>query len=174
MRNKSLIKKLPWKPNEHNFFIEDVQPVKILKILQILYSKNTSGINVIPPKLKKIESEHIKNYLIDIFNWSIGEGVLQDKLKTALVYFIHKGDSNLTWHVQTIDQYLHWHFLVRFLKKIIHQRLKNVWNKQCMFYKNQYGFQKEKSAEHAKLDLYPNIVKPSKTKKYKLHVFVLC
>ena len=73
-----------------------MQPVKILKILQILYSKNKSGINVIPPKLKKIESEHIKNYLIDIFNWSIGEGVLLDELKTALVYFIHKGDSNLT------------------------------------------------------------------------------
>lgn len=40
-----------------------------------------------------------------------------------------------------------------------------------MFYKNQHGFQKEKSAEHAKLDLYPNIIKTIENKEIQAACF---
>ena len=46
-------------------------------------------------KLVKLSSEHIKKRLSQMFATSFREGIVPDKLKSTVIYPIHKGETKM-------------------------------------------------------------------------------
>ena len=83
-------------PNKHSFFLKEVDPEEVHKLLLKLNTKKkSSDIFGISPKLIKLSAEFAKGHLSLIFNESFKEGIVPDKLKPAIVHPIHKGDSSM-------------------------------------------------------------------------------
>ena len=110
-----------------------------------------------------------------IFNESFKEGIVPDKLKSAIVHPIHKGDSSMICANYRSISILP--ILSRIFEKLVHKRLINYLDKYELLFKHQYGFQRGKSTEHAILDLYKNVVddieKEEKTCTIFQHVYLI-
>ena len=77
-------------PGEHNFFLKEVTPDEIFKLIQKLNIKKANDIYGIPLKLVKLSSDFIKGPLTLIINDSFKEGIFPTKLKVGVVHPIHK------------------------------------------------------------------------------------
>ena len=90
-RNKQQYQNYLKNPNKHSFFLEEIEPIKILKLIKNLNPKKSSDIYGIPPKLlKKISVHSLAGQLI--FNVSFQEGIFPDKFKVGVIFAIHKND----------------------------------------------------------------------------------
>ena len=72
-------------PNKHSFFLKEVDPEEVHKLLLKINAKKSSDIFGIYPKLIKLSAEFIKGHLSLIFNESFKGGIVPDKLKSAIV-----------------------------------------------------------------------------------------
>ena len=80
-------------PNKHSFFLKEVDPQEVHKLLLKLNTKKIKwDIFGISPKLIKLSAEFIKGHLSLIFNESFKEGIAPEKLKSGIVHPVHKGD----------------------------------------------------------------------------------
>ena len=91
------------------------------------------------------------------------QGIVPDKLKSAIVHPIHKVDSSMMCANYRPISILP--ILSKILEKLVHKRLINYLDKYELLFKHQYGFQKGKSTEHAILDLHKNIVEAIEKKR---------
>ena len=98
-----------------------------------------------------------------IFNESFKEGIVPDKIKSAIVHPIHKGDSSMICVNYRPISILP--ILRKIIEKLVHERLINYPDKYELLFKHQDGFQKGKSTEHAILDLHKNIVEAIEKKE---------
>ena len=80
-------------PNKHSFFLKEVDPEEVHKLLLKLNTKKSSDIFGISPKLIKLSAEFIKGHLSLIFNESFKEGIVPDKLKS--VNLMQIGNSSM-------------------------------------------------------------------------------
>ena len=78
-------------PNKHSFILKEVDPEEAYKLLLKLNTKKCD-IFGISPKLKIISWIHQRRHLSLIFNESFKEGIVPDKLKSAIVHPVHKED----------------------------------------------------------------------------------
>ena len=72
-------------PNNHSFFLKEVNPEEVHKLLLKINAKKSSDIFGISPKLIKLSAEFIKGHLSLIFNESLKGGIVPDKRKSAIV-----------------------------------------------------------------------------------------
>ena len=122
-------------------------------------------------KLRKLSSEFIKGHLSLIFYESFKEGIVPEKLKSAIVHPIHKGNSSII--CANCRFILILPILSKILKKMVHKRLINCLDMYELLFKHQHSFQKGKFTEHAKLDLHKNMVEAIEKKKQKAYAIFL-
>ena len=72
-------------PNTHSFFLKETTPAEVQKLLNNLNTRKASDIYGISPKLMKLSSEGIKKCLLQIFTASFHEGIVPNKLKSAVI-----------------------------------------------------------------------------------------
>ena len=144
-------------PNKHNLFIKETDPKEVNKYVNNLYMKKANDIYGISPKLFKIGASNLKSHIAFIFNQYLIHGVFPDKLRTAIVYPIHKGNSK--HQCSNYQQISILPILSKISEKLMYSRLIEFNDKHKILYKKQFGFQTGKSTQHAILDLYSNIIK---------------
>ena len=126
---------------------------------------------IISPKLVKLSSERIKKCLSQIFTASFHEGIVPDKLKSAVIYPICKGEKKCC--VQITDLYISiLPIFSKILEKLMHKRLTSFLDRYNVLYKHWYGFQRGKSIEHAILDLHTDIIKAVESREKSCSIFL--
>ena len=80
-------------PNERNLLMKETDPEEVNKYLNNLDMKKAYDKYGISPKLIKIGASKLKLHVAFIFNQCLTHGTFPYKLKTAIVYPIHKRNS---------------------------------------------------------------------------------
>ena len=118
----------------------------------------------------KLAAGKIKDNLALIFNYSIEQGIFPEKLKAALIFPIHKGESKFAcskYHAISILP-----IFSKIFEKFIYKRLIDFINKNELLFQHQFGFQKGKSTEYAIFDLCYNIIKGIGTQEKTACIFL--
>ena len=157
-------------PSKNSFFIKEIEPHEVSKLIAKLDETKSSDIYGISPKLIKIASPHIANYLTIIFNKSINEGKFPEKLKIALVIPIHKADSKLIPSNYRPISILP--VLSKIFEQLMHSRLMDYLEKFKCLYNYQFGFQKERSTEQAIAGICSKIINAIEQKQRSCCIFL--
>ena len=114
--------------------------------------------------------DEIKQPLFQIFKNSINNGIFPDSLKVAKVSPVFKsGDNSLLGNYRPISVLP---VFSKILERIMYNRLYSFFNENNLFFKKQFGFQKNTSTEHAILQLTNEISKAFARKEFTLGVFI--
>ena len=134
-------------PNKSRFCLKETTPDEIVKIINNLDTKKSCDIYNISPDIVKLSSQVVADSLAIIFNRCIKEGNFPDPMKLAKIIPIHKGDS-----VLTVANYRPISLLPIFSKimeRLIYDQFIDYINEHKILSELQFGFQKNKSTEHA-------------------------
>lgn len=155
--------------NHKSIFFSPITGDDIVKIVNNLKPKNSSGLDEIPITLIKKCCHLIKKPLTYIFNICLSEGVFPDRLKWAKIIPIHKkGDAN------NMNNYRPIAILSSFskiLEKIISNQLVLFLEKYKIISLNQFGFMKGKSTEQAIYCFISKVINALDKRKQVLGVF---
>ena len=157
-------------PNKNNFFLKETTPDEIVKVVNKLDSKKSSDIYNISPEIVKLSNQVVADALTIIFNRCIREGHFPDSLKLAKVVPIHKGDS-----VLTVSNYRPISLLPIFSKimeRLIYNQFIEFIEAQKILSELQFGFQKNKSTEHAITSIISNITNAFDSKQSSYCIFL--
>lgn len=157
-------------PNVHSIFLNEIEPEDVRMLISKIDTSKASDIYGISPKLIKIANNELYKNLTLIFNKSLNLGCFPDKLKTAKVIPIHKGDSKMECSNYRPISLLP--ILGKLLEKLMYERLINFFTNQNILSGKQYGFQKNKSTEQAILDLQANITEAFENKETPCCIFL--
>ena len=146
-------------PNKSKFSLKETEPGEIVKVINKLDSKKSGDIYNISPDIVKLSNQAVAQCLSIIFNRCINDGCFPNAFKNTKVIPLHKGDS-----VLSVSNYRPISLLPIFSK--IFERL--VYNQFIVYIENnkildelQFGFQKNKSTEHAISAIINKITKAS-------------
>ena len=147
---KNLVDKIPCENNRKKFsdylprrnksslFINPTSPAEVLKLINKLSSKKSSGWDDIPQIIVKSSPMNIVIALTHIFNLSISEGIFPASMKKAKVVPIYKKGSK-----QNVENYRPISLLPVFsklLERLIYNRLNAFLKKHHVLYQKQFGF----------------------------------
>jgi len=142
-------------PNEHSIYLKETTQDEVEDIIKDLGDNKACDIYGISNKFIKHGGCYIAQILMFLFNKSIDSGTFPDPMKNAKVVPIHKGDSSFE-----MSNYRPISLLPSFSKifeKLMYSRLIQFIDKHDILFKNQFGFQKNMSTEHAVNNLTANI-----------------
>jgi hypothetical protein len=142
---------------DHNFNFEKVTNEDVLKAIENLSSKNSSGVDGISSKLLKEIKSSIYKPLTLIINQSFKTGIFPSKLKIAKVIPLYKKENE-----NILDNYRPISLLPaisKIFEKIMKNQLHNFFTEHKLYYQSQYGFRKQHSTEFATLELIDRIIK---------------
>ena len=157
-------------PNEHSIFLKETTPHEIILIINNLQSTNTNDVYGISTKFVKLGSPALIENLSIIFNKSIQEGTFPDLLKLAKIIPIHKNGS-----VFTVSNFRPISLLPIFSKifeRLVYDRLICFVKKHNILTPNQYGFQANKSTEHAVNEITNCIINSFENKESAFGIFL--
>ena len=118
-------------------------------------TKKSYGLYSCPTRLLKCSRHIISAPLANLINNSVQRGIFPSKLKHAKIIPIFKdGDEAEPGNYRPISLLSVFN---RLFEKIMYNRLKSFFSKHCLFYESQYGFRKQRSTEHAILDIVNKI-----------------
>lgn len=126
---------------QNSIFLNPTNKYEIVKIIESLKNKNSSGYDKINNKLLKQIKMEISYPLEIIFNKSISEGIFPNKFKLAHVIPIYKNSkkSEMT-NYRPISLLT---CMSKILEKIIFDRLYSFIEKNNLFNNLQFGFRKK-------------------------------
>ena len=153
-------------------FYREGQPFLALRdlFLKQLDTKKSSDIFDISPEIVKLSDQVVADALCIIFNRCVREGSFPDCLKMAKVIPIHKGDS-----VLSVANYRPISLLPIFSKiieRLIYDQFIEYINTNNILSELQFGFQKNKSTEHAISSILTQITDASSQKKSSFCIFL--
>ena len=157
-------------PNKSKFCLKETTPDEVIKIVNKLDSKKSCDYYNISPEIVKISDQIVADSLTIIFNRCIKEGCFPDALKLAKVIPIHKGDS-----VLTVSNYRPISLLPIFSKimeRLIYNQFMEFIELHDILSDLQFGFQKNKSTEHAISSIFSNITNALVNKKSSYCIFL--
>ena len=157
-------------PNEHSFFLNEIEPDEVLTILTSINPNKSADFVGISPRFVKLSAFSMYENLTHIFNISFRSGMFPDKMKVAKVIPIHKTGSKME-----LSNYRPISLLPIFSKifeKLMHSRIYQFLQDKNILFKNQYGFQKKKSTEHAIFDIHSKIVDAYENKEIPCCIFL--
>ena len=143
-------------PNEHSFFLKEIEPDEVLTILNKMNAKKSSDIFGISPRFLKSSAFELHKKLTTLFNMSLNQGKFPNILKKTKVIPIFKAGSKME-----VGNYRPISLLPLFgklLEKLMYARMYSFLIKHNLLVGNQYGFQKSKSTEHAIFDIHSQII----------------
>ena len=135
------------KTNPNMMYLHPITPTEILRHIDRLPSKNSSGYDGISNKFLKSIKHAIKIPLTKIFNLSISTGEFPESMKLAEVIPLFKNGA-----LDIMENYRPISLLItisKLLEKSIYKRLYNFISKNNIFYSKQYGFRSNHSCEQA-------------------------
>ena len=143
-------------PSAHKFTFSQISESDVIKIINSLPSKNSSGVDGISPKLlKTIKNELIKPVTL-IINQCINTGIFPDKLKVAKVVPVFKGnDATIFSNYRPISILP---TISKVFEIIIFNQIHEHFTTHNLYYAHQYGFRKGHSTEHAMLEVIDRIL----------------
>ena len=157
-------------PNKSKFTLKETIPNEVKKVVDQLDSKKSGDIYSITPEIVKLSNEVVAEALSIIFNRCVREGHFPDTLKLAKVIPIHKGDS-----VLTVSNYRPISLLPIFSKimeRLIYNQFIEYIEKYEILSELQFGFQKNKSTEHAISSIFAKITNALSNKKSSYCIFL--
>ena len=157
-------------PNESTLFLKETDHGEILKLLSSLDTSKAGDIYSITPKLLKCAKFELVENLTKMFNKSLKLGIFPDPLKLAKVIPIHKDGSRLV--VSNYRPISLLPILGKIFERIIYTRLYGFVEKYKIITNNQYGFQRNKSTEHALIDIHEKILHAIENKETPCCVFL--
>ena len=134
-------------PNKSSFYLNETSPDESIKIINNLDGKKSSDIHNISPDLVKLSNQAVAQSLSIIFNRCIHEGHFPQSMKKAKLIPLHKGESALS-----VANYRPISLLPIFSKifeRLIYNQFIAYIEKNKILSELQFGFQKNKSTEHA-------------------------
>lgn len=149
---------------QNSMFFEEISEDEISNIILSLKNKKSTGIDEINKDILKILFKRNSNFLTTLINLSFEKGIFFSDLKTSVVVPVFKKGS-----VNDLGNYRPISLLSVFSKvieKLMKSRLLNFLEKNKILSANQYGFQKEKSTEHALMQV-TKIIYSNENKKLK-------
>ena len=153
-----------------SIFLTPVTTTEIGKILTQMVPKTSSGIDDINNKLLKELKDPLLAPLELIFNNSLQEGTFPERMKTAKVVPLYKGNSTeVASNYRPISLLL---TISKILEKIMYKRVYTFLTNTNQLYVSQYGFRKKHACEHAVGELVAAIVKGFEEGKQTAGVFL--
>ena len=155
--------------SERSIFLHPITEVEIIRYIDKLEPKRSSGYdninNIILKELQHIISEPLST----IFNNSLLQGIFPNKMKIAKVVPLHKSNSrNETTNYRPISLLL---TISKILKKLMYTRVYNFLCETKQLYASQYGFRKHHACDQAVGELVAVITKEWNKKSIQLESF---
>ena len=157
-------------PIQKTFFMSPTNPSEVEILINNLNVSKSSDIYDIPVKIIKVAGPYISTIFSDIFNKSFSNGVFPQKLKYAFVLPLFKGGSKLVLSNYRPISILP--ILSKVLEQLMQARLVNFLTTNNIIYEHQFGFQQNKSATIAVLDVQTKIIEAFENKKIACGVFL--
>lgn len=153
---------------DRTFYLRPTNEIEIIKTINTLKNKDSSGYDGITSKIFKKIKFHLAGPLKFIFNMSFKTGIFPQELKLAVIIPLHKkGPSNLMTNYRPISLLS---VISKVLEKIVKLRLNNFF---CdIASPNQFGFRDAVGTSDAIAELTKHIVQNSEDRKKTLAVFV--
>ena len=156
----------------HNctFQFKEIDDISILRIINDLPNKSSTGFDDISMRLIKAIKTDIIAALTCIFNQSLNTGIFPEKLKIAKVIPFHKKGS-----LHDISNYRPISLLpsiYKILEKIIFKQLSTYLNEHKLLYDSQYGFRAGHSTELASIELIDRITQDLDKGKIPISIFL--
>ena len=143
--------------NESSLFIHPTNKAELVKLIEQLPNKSSSGYNNKSSMLLIAMKDEILEPLELLFNGSIQQGTCPDKMKLAEVIPLYKSRSG-----KDITKYRPISLLLsilELLKKVVYVRIYKFLMKTGQLFHSQYGFRSQHVCEHAVVKLLSKIVK---------------
>ena len=156
--------------NPKSLFMHPTNDYEILKIVQEMDNKTSSGHDDISNTLLKKLVANITKPLCLIFNKSLTEGQFPNLMKPADVVPLYKGKSR-----EYVTNYRPISLLItisKILEKIVYKRTYQHLENTNQLYKSQYGFRSKHSCENAISELTSEIIKGNDIGLHTLTVFL--
>ena len=154
--------------NEFNFELVDTD--EVLKTINTLKIKSSSGIDKLSNKLLKLIANQIAGPLTLIINQSFYNGNFPDMLKIAKVTPIYKkGDSNIFDNYRPISVLPS---VSKVIERIMHNQIHKYFTNLELYYKSQYGFRSQHSTELAALDLIDRVISMLDQNEIPLNIYL--
>ena len=136
---------------QNSIFIEPVNELEVLKMVNKLKPKTSYGYDGISPKILKQTIYLILEPFTYIINRSLSTGIFPNIMKTARIIPLYKNSNN-----QIISNYRPISLLSTFskiLERTMFNKLISFFNSNSLFYHHQYGFRPKHSTIHPILHL---------------------
>ena len=134
-------------PNKSKFSLKETEPGEIVKVINKLDAKKSGDIYNISPDVVKMSNQAVAQCLSIIFNRCLKDSCFPNAFKNTKVIPLHKGDS-----VLSVSNYRPISLLPIFSKifeRLIYNQLIDYIDENKILDELQFGFQKNKSTEHA-------------------------
>ena len=155
--------------NQFQLIIAHISEQEILDIINALQNKG-SGPASIPLDMLKFVANIIIIPLCNIINLSFSSGIFPDALKIAKVIPLHKGGSTLDLNNFRPISLLS--IFDKIFEKIMHKKLYNFLIIHDILFHNQFGFQKNKSADHSMIEISEKIKESIDNGKFGCGIFI--
>ena len=155
---------------DSELFDREITHKEFYKSISSLKSNKAAGYDDLNSNVILHVISSIRKPLFHVLHLSIKDGVFPDLLKTSKVNPIFKkGDPSLLSNYRPISLIP---IFSKIFERVIYNRLYSHMISNNLFYKKQFGFQKNCSTEHAILELVEQITKSFNNKNHTLGVFV--
>ena len=143
------------KPLPPTFKFKTVDVDTVIKAIDSLKPKTSSGVDRISNKLLKFVKLDLSSILTDIFNQSVQQGIFPDLLKQAKVLpFYKKSEDYLFCNYRPVSLLPS---VSKVFERIMYNQMYDYFTQLKIFYKGQYGFRQYHSTELATLELVDRI-----------------
>ena len=158
------------KTSKSSMFLLPTTSIEILRLIETLPNKNSSGYDNISKILLKTLSRTIIVPLEIIFNKSIEEGIFPEGMKKADIVPLYKcKDKQECLNYRPISLLI---TLSKLLEKLIHKRIYLFLEKSGQIFPSQYGFRTAHSCENAVSELLNTIIKGKDEDLYTISLFL--
>ena len=156
--------------NEKSMFWVPTTRHEILKLVESLPNKRSSGFDNVDNKLLKAIKFEIAEPLVLIFNQSLKVGVFPESMKLADVFPLYKSkDRDQLCNYRPISLLI---TLSKLLEKLVYTRTYHFLNKTGQIFKSQYRFRNAHSCENAIQELISTVLKGHENKSYTMSIFL--
>ena len=156
--------------NEKTMFWVPATKLEIVKLIDSLPNKRSSGFDNVDNKLLKAIKLEISEPLLFISNQSSKLGVFPEKMKLAEVFPLHKSKER-----ELLSNYRPISLLItvsKLLEKLVYARTYNFLNATGQIFRSQYRFCNAHSCENAIQELFSMVFKGKENKCYTMSIFL--
>ena len=157
-------------PNENTIFPSPATVNEIESAIKELQDKKATGPNSVLSKILKNNKDVLSKPLCDLFNLAFVSGTFPQQLKTAKIIPVYKKGDLLDYTNYCPISLLS--NLGKLIEKLIHSRMNKFLENHKCFYKNQFGFRKKQSTNHALITITEKIQNALDNNQYACGVFL--